>query len=541
MAGQRRCRASSDYSFGSLLLALALSLASFLGGEAFAVLPSAVARARALTKNAAIATGGVDDRRGGRVGRRSRGGGRVGSSVGASAAEASAAEAMSGTAAAPPPGSETTPDAPTGEERSSPTPDTPRMLGGVAEEGFSGTRRGFQVQKEYAVPEEAPTNLPEGEDEGYPMLIYQFMHAQYRDDFPSVSSARKAVRREELLLNGTEVRNDSKVNPGDTVTMQKRTQPGLFPQGKPSCTLPILWEDDFIAVIIKPAGVAVHGGTGEDDPGPGGRRSVRQALPYMLTPTKSEDRPLHRPLHCHRLDKATGGLLICAKTRPALSAVGDAFEQRLVSKRYVALVAGELEGSGAIVTPLDGKACLTNYRVRGPPVRSLKTSVITTVDLWPVTGRLHQLRRHLLSIGCPILGDRRYTPDEVPFQEGGMYLQAVGLTFPHPITGEEMNFSIPEPAKFEKWREKEHQRWLQHDTGSGSTGDGDVSADVDGADAQGGEEKKKPSVNAVPEVEGLQIEERDGFRYYQYDWSVVGGKPTALSTDDIDAALDGAP
>lgn len=64
----------------------------------------------------------------------------------------------------------------------------------------------------------------------------------------------------------------------------------------------------------------MHGGTGEEgDPGPGGRRSVRQALPYILKPTKSDDRPLHRPLHCHRLDKATGGLLICAKTRPALS------------------------------------------------------------------------------------------------------------------------------------------------------------------------------------------------------------------------------
>eukprot|EP00903_Cladosiphon_okamuranus_P009200 g8786.t1 len=403
----------------------------------------------------------------------------------------------------------------------------PRKLGDFEEEGFSGTRMGYQVQKVYEVPEKAPTNLPEGEERGYPMLMYQFMHAQYRDDFPSQSSARKSVRRKELLLNGAEVKNDVKVEPGDTVTMQKRVQPGLFPQGKPTCTLPVLWEDDFMAVIVKPQGVAVHGGTGEDDPGPGGRRSVRQALPYMLKPTKSEDRPLHRPLHCHRLDKATGGLMICAKTRPALSALCDAFEKRLVSKRYIALVAGELEGSGSITIPLDGKACHTNYRVRRSPVRSLKTSFITTVDLWPDTGRFHQLRRHLSGIGCPILGDRRYTPDEVPFQDGGMYLQAVGLTFPHPITGEEMNFSIPEPAKFEKWRQKEHQRWLQHNS--------------KGELPPGAEGPEKKSVNAVPEVEGLQMEERDGFRYYQYDWSVVGGKPTALSTDDIDSALDGAP
>ncbi|CAM9880660.1 unnamed protein product, partial [Laminaria digitata] len=196
-----------------------------------------------------------------------------------------------------------------------------RKLGDVAEEGFTGTRRGFHVLKVYDVPDVAPTNLPEGEDEGYPMLIYQFMHAQYREEFPSQSSARKAVRRKELLLNGEEVKNDVKVQPGDEVTMQKRVQPGLFPQGKPTCTLPIVFEDDFIAIVVKPPGVAVHGGTGEDDPGPGGHRSVRQSLPYMLAPTKSQDRPLHRPLHCHRLDKPTGGLLICAKTRPALTAI----------------------------------------------------------------------------------------------------------------------------------------------------------------------------------------------------------------------------
>lgn len=95
MAGERRCRARSN-NFGSLLLPLALSLASFLGGEAFAVLPSAVARTSALTKSAAlIPTGGADNKRDGRVARRS-GGGWTGSSVGASAAEASAAEAVGG-------------------------------------------------------------------------------------------------------------------------------------------------------------------------------------------------------------------------------------------------------------------------------------------------------------------------------------------------------------------------------------------------------------------------------------------------------------
>lgn len=65
-----------------------------------------------------------------------------------------------------------------------------------------------------------------------------------------------------------------------------------------------------------------HGGTGSaDDPGPGGRCSLRQSLPYTLAPSQSTDRPLHRPLHAHRLDKSTGGLVVCAKTRPALTAL----------------------------------------------------------------------------------------------------------------------------------------------------------------------------------------------------------------------------
>ncbi|CAM9884672.1 unnamed protein product [Ascophyllum nodosum] len=373
------------------------------------------------------------------------------------------------------------------------------------------------------------------------MLLYQFMHAQYPEDFPSQSRSRKAVRRKELLFNGEEVRNDIKVQPGDVITSQKRVQPGLFPMGKPTCNFDVVWEDDFIAIINKPPGVAVHGGTGPEDPGPGGRRSVRQSLPYILTPTKSDDSPLHRPLHCHRLDKPTGGLLVCAKTRPALVGMNDAFEKRLVSKRYVALVSGILEGKGCIVTPLDDKPSVTNFKARRDPVRSLRTDYATTVDLWPVTGRFHQLRRHLASIGNPIVGDARYSEDAEDaddvdnshhHHQGGMFLQAVELTFPHPITGEELNFSIPEPAKFGRWREREHRRWTEHHEAA-------VASRIKGP--QGSvvpELKTPPQGNVVPEVKGLQVEDRDGFRYYQYDWSAVGGPPSPLSLKDIDDALE---
>ncbi|CAN0434183.1 unnamed protein product, partial [Discosporangium mesarthrocarpum] len=89
----------------------------------------------------------------------------------------------------------------------------------------------------------------------------------------------------------------------------------------------------------------VHGGAGDDNPGPCTRVSVRQSLPYVLQPTRSSDRPLHRPLHAHRLDMPTGGLLVCAKTRPALTALCDAFANREVIKTYRAIITGDMEGT----------------------------------------------------------------------------------------------------------------------------------------------------------------------------------------------------
>lgn len=76
-----------------------------------------------------------------------------------------------------------------------------------------------------------------------------------------------------------------------------------------------------LATPVSHAPTKTHGGLGQGVVGPEGRRSVRQSLPYTLAPTESDDSPLHRPLHAHRLDKPTGGLLVCAKTRPALRAL----------------------------------------------------------------------------------------------------------------------------------------------------------------------------------------------------------------------------
>lgn len=116
---------------------------------------------------------------------------------------------------------------------------------------------------------------------------------------------------------------------------------------------------------------------------------------------------LRVPRHAHRLDEATGGLLLVAKTRPALQALSMAFELKRTRKRYAAIVKGELLGSGSIDAPVDGKPALTTYRAVGV-TPSASFGALTTVHLWPETGRRHQLRKHMALHGHPILGDRRY-------------------------------------------------------------------------------------------------------------------------------------
>ena len=109
----------------------------------------------------------------------------------------------------------------------------------------------------------------------------------------------------------------------------------------------------------------------------------------------------------HRLDADTGGLLVCAKTHPAQQALSNAFADRAVKKRYRALVRGALTGCGRVRAPLEGKACWTEYRSVAVTESKL-CGHVTTLDLWPHTGRKHQLRQHMAMLGHPILGDTSY-------------------------------------------------------------------------------------------------------------------------------------
>lgn len=140
---------------------------------------------------------------------------------------------------------------------------------------------------------------------------------------------------------------------------------------------------------------------------------------------------------CHRLDKETGGILLCSKSKLAERTLMASFRHKVIHKKYMAIVIGRLEPTeGTITTPLSGKPACTKYAVSSY-TRSAQYGWLTTVELWPVTGKKHQLRKHMHSIEHPIVGDAKYTLPRLwdTIVRTGiphMFLWAVQIDFPHP-------------------------------------------------------------------------------------------------------------
>lgn len=267
---------------------------------------------------------------------------------------------------------------------------------------------------------------------------------QFFDEFPTRSSVKKAIKRGEILVDGNKVDTAYKVTDEQLVTYIEITS------DKPKSTklkLEIIFEDDYIAVINKPAGFEVSGNK---------FNSIQNALASNIKLSASAD-ALKIPRPVHRLDYPTSGLLIIAKTRSALSNLGNQFEQRTVQKRYRALVSGKLEPEGTINKSVDGLQAKTYFKVTRYH-RSLKTDWISEVDLFPHTGRKHQLRVHMSEHGFPIVGDQQY--GDGPVLKGkGLFLSAVEICFIHPVTEETTQFIIEPPAKFKSFVERQNKNW----------------------------------------------------------------------------------
>ena len=270
----------------------------------------------------------------------------------------------------------------------------------------------------------------------------------------------RIVRSGEVRVNKGRAAADTRLALGDEVRVPPvRLADRSAAPAAPAREFPILYEDDHLLAIDKPAGVAVHGGSGVSS---GVIEQLRQA------------RPTARFLELvHRLDKETSGILLIAKKRSALTSLQEQFRQRETGKTYAALVAGTWpENRKVIDVPLhkfltaegerrvravspasdEGRRSITLVKVVRHAGR------FSLLDVTIKTGRTHQIRVHLTHEGCPIVGDEKYGDFElnkalargeaVPgVRFDRMFLHARRLRFDHPATGETVELEAPLPAE----------------------------------------------------------------------------------------------
>lgn len=256
---------------------------------------------------------------------------------------------------------------------------------------------------------------------------------------------KKLIKSKHVLVNQNVGNTGTWLKMGDLITISK---PDDLHGPIYERQLKIIYEDDDLAIINKPAGLSVSGNQ---------FKTVQQALSYNLRPSIRQDKlTIFRPVH--RLDRATSGLLLIAKTSSTIKSLTNQFEKRSIKKTYTALVHGKLEASGEITTPIEATAAHSKFT----PVRffrSAKNDWLTLIQLSPLTGRTHQLRIHMSSIGHPIFGDQLYA--ENTLKSKGLFLAATAIEFKHPQSLETIQFIIETPHKFTAQAEREEKMWVK--------------------------------------------------------------------------------
>lgn len=202
--------------------------------------------------------------------------------------------------------------------------------------------------------------------------------------------------------------------------------------------LHVLFEDDHLAAIHKPAGILVSGNS---------FKTIANALPQNLNRSALKDACAPQPVH--RLDYPTTGILLVGKTRSSIRDLNKQFADNEIKKTYYAVTIGEMPAHSEIVSAIDDKHAQSNYTVM-KSVASSRFGTLNLILLSPQTGRRHQLRKHLSGIGNPILGDKIYGIEHLILNGKGLYLHAFSLTFDHPSTGESITLQDQLPERFLK-------------------------------------------------------------------------------------------
>ena len=201
----------------------------------------------------------------------------------------------------------------------------------------------------------------------------------------------------------------------------------------------ILFEDEFLLAVDKPAGLLTNGYT---------LRTTENAVAKLAARSGQLD-ALPFPRAVHRLDFATSGVLLFAKNRKTLQDLSNAFEQQQVKKEYIAGTLGRMPAFGSVQVPLDGKNAVTDYQVICCR-RSEKYHCYNLLRVLPQTGRTHQIRRHLMTIHHPVIGDPIYFLPGQRVKRRGFLLRAISLKFKHPVTHKQLDIRCDLSRRFRK-------------------------------------------------------------------------------------------
>lgn len=276
--------------------------------------------------------------------------------------------------------------------------------------------------------------------------------------FPGESRARvqEWIRAGRVLVNGCPARASHTVHAGEAIDVEPAAAIPLHAEPE-DIPLTVLWEDDDVVAIDKPAGMVVHAGAGVHS------GTLVNALLHRFAALSSAGGPL-RPGIVHRLDRFTSGVLLVAKNDVAHRALAAQFSGREVEKVYLALVHGRVvRERGRIDRPIARdpvrRVRMTVRLASGRPAWSeyhvlARFARFTLVEVRIGTGRTHQIRVHLSSIGHPVAGDTLYgAPAQVEGMPplGRFFLHAHRIRFRRPQTGEEMAVVSPLAPELEEW------------------------------------------------------------------------------------------
>lgn len=301
----------------------------------------------------------------------------------------------------------------------------------------------------------------------------------------SVSRARVQwlLAEGKVLLEGKPPKASHKLRGGEQIAVTGEAEPRPLRAIPEAIALDIVYEDDDIAVINKPAGMMVHAGTGSTEDARN-RGTLVNALLHHFEELSSHGGAL-RPGIVHRLDKQTSGLLLVAKHDKAHAKLAEMFSRRQVQKTYLALVHGAMTAeSGTIHAAIardtvrrtrmttrrdDGRAAISHYKV----LRRIESSFgrFTLISVRIETGRTHQIRVHMASLGHPVVGDTLYgapaqirlapptgrahttrrsraaADSEPALHLDRNFLHAAELALAHPVTGRPLSFQAPLPEE----------------------------------------------------------------------------------------------